>query len=662
MSVNQNNAGSDTNSWDAGSNANNAGGQSKTTGGNEILGLLDLFGQTSSTFTGRAVAEMSEVQVELNKIFKARKEDKLNTLKGKIVPSIDIIDPNVSPILPGLVLWLKQANTIYIAPFLFHTNKMIVDVEEVNMNTQAGPSRVNVPRTPSAYIDKRLNHELITRFRLNHGDNVVVHQLAGGVVNLELFGDIRNDEKRIIERIVAYMDREWETGIMTEMVRVVATSNSKAQIPAPFFNKQPYGANGTADARISPIHTHLIGENGVIMPSNMEVAVVTTNPQNYNANLNLDTAPREVCRVHANVSLLPVNHQEYLANIRRAGVNPMGMGGPMNDGYRPFRPCIALNSAIAGPQMNSNGGIIPFLMGLYVLMCANNKYAFADVIRRVKCGVRGSLVNLEPRLDKLFHDNNLPRAIGQNSSKLDNKTIMDIDVVNRWIQQHIMQQAIFTVPILPTGSNSALTKLLIDLGNATTRTDAIKAIIAAADAISKGKFSEEIAKNVQSGKGWNPAMPIYHASAILTIDGTARFNDELFNLGELDEMSVHHFAGPNGGANADLFLRTMYSQSNQENLKARQQRLRIMLTENLNLTDLQINGFGRVAVMDPSFMNLLGTVLSTIGTLNTSSIQGNFMNNNAIFAPGVNLAVDYVAGVNANQQGGGDWSAYGVIN
>lgn len=659
MGVNQNNGGN--NAWEDNGD-NGRSNDNRNTQSSGLTSLLGLLGQTSSTFTGRAIPEMNKVQEELQKVFKQRGEDRLNTLKAKIVPGIDLIDPNVSPILPGLVLWLKQENTIYIAPFLFYAKNMIVDVEEVVMYTAQASHRVNVPRTPSAYIDKRLNHELVNTFKTNHGSSLNIVQIAAGVINLELYGDIRNDEKRVVDKIQAYMDREWETGILIELVRQTANTPN-AKLPSPFFGNQPYGANGTADARIAAITTPVHGENGVILPANMEVAVVTTNPNQYGQNNpNSDSTPREVCRVHANVSLLPVNHGEYLTNIRRANINPLGLGGPMNDGYRPFRPCIALNNAIAGPQMNSNGGIIPFLMGLYVLMCANNRYAFADVLRRPKCGVRGNLANLEPRLDKLFQDNHIPRIVGQNSTKLDSKTIIDIELVNRWIQQHIMQQAIFTVPVLPTGANSALTKLLIDLNNPTTRADAVKAIMSAADAISNNAFSKAAAANSGTeGKGWNPSKPIYHASNILVVDGTARFNGELFNLGELDEMSVHHFAGPNGGANADVFLRTMYQQNDRENLKARQQRLRIMLTEAMNLTDLEINGFGRVAVMDPGFMNLLGTVFSSIGTLNTSSISGNFMNNEAIFAPGTSLAVDYVAGVNTNQQGGASWDAYGVI-
>jgi len=660
MGVNQNNGGS--NAWEDNGD-NNSRTQDRNTQSNGLTSLLGLLGQTSSTFTGRSIPEMNKVQEELQKIFKQRREDKLNTLKAKIVPEIDLINPNVSPILPGLVLWMKQENTIYIAPFLFYAKNMIVDVEEVVMYTQQTSHRVNVPRTPSAYIDKRLNAELVQQFKSNHNSTAAVVQIAAGVINLENYGDIRNDEKRVIDKIQAYMDREWETGILIELVRQTAKTDG-AKLPSPFFSNQPYGANGTADARITPITAPLHGENGVILPSNMEVSVVTTNPNQYGTpnNNNADNTPREVCRVHANVSLLPVNHQEYLNNIRRANINPMGLGGPMNDGYRPFRPCIGLNNAVAGPQMNSNGGIIPFLMGLYVLMCANNRYAFADVLRRAKCGVRGNLVNLEPRLDKLFSENHIPRLVGQNSTKLDNKNIIDIELVNRWIQQHIMQQAIFTVPVLPTGANSALTKLLIDLNNPATKADAVKAIMTAADAISNGAFSKAAAANSGSdSKGWNPTKPIYHASNILVVDGTARFNGELFNLGELDEMSVHHFAGPNGGPNADVFLRTMYQQNDRENLKARQQRLRIMLTEAMNLSDLEINGFGRVAVMDPGFMNLLGTVFSTIGTLNTSSINGNFMNGDATFAPGTSLAVDYVAGVNTNQQGGGTWDAYNVL-
>lgn len=660
MAVNGNN---DNNSWDNKDNGNTGGNGGSGSGGGELSGLLSLLSQTSSTFTGRSIPEMSDIQEELKKKFKARKDDKLNTQKAQITPELDLIDPNISPILPGLVLWLKMGRTIYIAPFLFYTGKMIVDMEEVNMLSQNGSQRMNVPKAPSNYIDKNLNSALTQKFRENHGQEFTVVQLAAGLVNMELYTEHRNDEKRLIEAIVGYIDREWETGVFTQIMRDISAQPGQGKRVSPYHKGQPYGAANTADARIAPVNKP-IGENGVIMPSNMEVAVITTNPNNYNGynNMNSDNAPREVCRSLANVTLLPVNHSEYMSALQQNNVNPanyMNQGGPRNDGWRPFRPCIALNAAVAGPQMNSNGGVNPLLMSLYNLMCANNRYAFSEVIRRPKCGVRGNLAYLEPRLDKLFHDNQTVRVLGQNSVKLDQKTIVDVEVVNRWIQSHIMKQAIFTIPILPTGPNSALTKLLMDLNSPQHKAAAIKALVAGADSLSNGKFSELAAQNAQSGKGWNTTKPVFHTSSMLVIDGLATFEGEEFNLGELDEMSVHMFAGANGMANADNFLRTLYVQNNNEQAKARHQRLRIMLNENLRLENVRINGFGYVAVMDPQFMGLLGTVLSQIGTLNTSSMNGSFMNNNAIFAPGVNLAVDYVAGVNTNTQGGNVWDTYG---
>lgn len=626
-----------------------------------MSGLLGLLTQTSSTFTGRQIPEMATVQEELIKIFKSRKDDKMNTQKALIVPHVDMIDPNISPILPGLVLWLKFENTIFIAPFLFHSAKMVVDVEEVTMYNNNQSTRVNVPKVPASYIDKRLNNSLVSVFKSNHNESFNIVQVAAGVVNLELFGDLIGGDitKRLVERVVAYIDREWEVGILTEIVKD-SSSQPGVKLPSPFHNRKAFGINGTADARIAPINTPLVGDNGVIMPSNMEVAVVTTNLDRYNqSDRNADSTPREVLRVHANVTLLPVSHADYQETIRRSGRNPIGLGGPMNDGWRPFRPCIALNSAQAGAQMNSNGGINPFLMGLYVLMCANNQYAFADVIRRLKCGVRGSLLNLEPRLDRLFHENNVARHIGSTSTKLDKQTESDIDVVTNWIRQHIMQQAIFTVPILRTGANSALSKLFTDLVDPRTASSAMKTLIAAADSMTDSRFSATLAENVKHQKGWNSSMPVFHQSAMLTIDGTARFEGELFNLGELDEMAVYRFAGPNGGAVAERFMRTMYQQQQRETTKSRQQTLRLIMNEHLNLTDIQINDFGCVAIMDPGFMSALGGVFATIGTLNTSSLHGSFENNNAIFAPGTSLAVDYVAGSNGNT--GAGWDSYNVL-
>lgn len=643
---------SDNTSWGADEQVKNTGANKTAGDSNDLLEMMELMTQTSSSFAGRNIREINLASESLKKLFEGRKADRLNTAKAGIVPNLDIIDANISPVLPGLLLWTKIGRTIYFAPFLFHSKDQIVDFEEVQMYA-ANQQRVSVPRTPSAYIGRNLTVALENSLRQNQGHDLNIVQIGHGIVPLESYFDVRNDEKQLVERITQYIDREWETSVMAQMTTEAGSKGKK--LPNVFHGKSPYGPNQTADARILPV-TAKLGDNGVLLPSNMEVQVVTTNGQNQNNN-NPENAPREVCRVYANVSLIPYGYQDHINVLRRTNGRPMFNEGMTPDGWKPYRPSISLDCAVAGPQMNSNGGIVPWLMGLFVLMCSNNRYAFGDVLRRPKCGVRGSLASLEPRLDKYVRDNNVQRIVGTNSVKLDSKASLDIDAVNQWIRFHIMQSAIFTVPVLPGNINSALTKLIVDLGTPDRKAAAIKTILTAADAITNNAFTAHVSS---SDSVWKATDPVYHTIPQLIIDGTACFNGEYFNLRELDEMAVSHMAGPNGILHAENFMRTIYHQDTRENERSRQQRLRVMLVENLNLTDVNITGFGRVGVMDPRFMATIGKVFSGIGTLNTSSLIGSFMNNQAIFAPGATLAVDFAAGSDVNGQGGGNYDFFNI--
>lgn len=621
----------------------------------DLLGMMGLMSQSSSSFAGRNISEITNVKDALKKLFDARLENSLQTDKAGIVPTIDVIGADISPVLPGLLLWRKINKTIYFAPFLFHTKDLVVDFEEVQMFSANQQQRVSVPRTPAAYVNPTLTKALEQSLRVNQGHELEVIQIGHGIVALENYHDVRNDVKQLTDRIVQYIDSEWETSIMARIV--VEAGKQNRQLPNVFHGKSPYGPNKTADARILPIVGRL-GANGTLLPSNMEIQVVTTNGNNGNYNNNPENAPREVCRVYSNVTLIPYAYQDHLNLMRRAGNRQMFSDGMTPDGWKPYRPAISVDAAIAGPQMNSNGGIVPWLMGLYLAMCSNNRYAFSDVLRRPKCGVRGSLVSLEARLEKHIRENNINRVIGVNSVKLDGKVSLDIDAVTQWIRYHVMQSAIFTVPVVAGNPNSALTKLIVDLGSDTNKAEAVKTILTAADAISGNAFTAFLRDNKDA---WKTTDPVYHTIPQIIIEGTACFNGEYFNLRELDEMAVSHMAGPNGTLHADNFMRTIYQADPRENERSRQQRLRVMLVENLNLTDVNITGFGRVGVMDPRFMQTLGRVFSGIGTLNTSSLVGSFMNNQAIFAPGATLAVDFASGSDVNTQGGAAYDVYGVI-
>lgn len=653
--------------WDESKEPGKAQDASHSSVSTDLMGLGGLLGQISTSYSGRNIPEVSEVEKLLTETFTARKSSDLHKLKAQIIPNVNVLDANISPVLPGLVLSLFRGNNVFVLPILFWSKAVLLDAEDVTFGASLYNPQVSnvsgilsVPRVPASYMDKAVTQQLGVIFRDgNQSKNVVV--IGSNVINLEMYSpEQRRDPKRFVTELATRIDIEWETSIMVEIARDYG--RNKKPLDNVFNDQSAYGPNRAAQARIQPIDRQ-IGIDGIISPANMEVSIVTTNPnaRNYNSPEN---APKMVCTANANVTLLPFPYRSHIANLQRMQRPNLGGGmrGVTQDGWAPFRPCISLVSSLAGPQMNSNGGLVPFIFSLFALMCANNNYAFAEVLRRQKCGVRGSFIDLEPRLIELFRENQVTRPVGGPSVKMDNKSILDHEAINQWIRAHIMPTAIFTVPILPTNFGSALTKWFVELNDATKRGEAVSAFISTINSITNNRFTEQVQLNAQNQKGWKLGDAIFHNSPQLIIDGTAYHNGELFNLGELDEQSVFHMAGPSGANNASLLLRTMYYPADQrENDRVRQQRIRQLLADCLNLTDININAIGRVGVMDPNLMHLLGTLMTEIGTLSTAAGGNNLVNGQAVFAPGTGLAVDFAAGVDNSMGIVAGFDPYNVV-
>lgn len=643
---------------------NNTGKAPEARPNGDLLSMLSILGETSLSAGNRNVAEILLVKEALNKKYEDRKKNNINPTASKSSPMIDDIDPNVSPVLPGLVLYMQAGKDIYIAPFLFHNNNIILDHEDVSYNLGQQNLRQSTPRTPASYINVSLIKGLQARFKERFGQEIEIHNIGGEVINLNSYVDVINDTPQLVKRVTEALDNSWETSFKSELLKAAAIANMK--LPAIAHGKKLFGVSGTADARVNAVVSRM-GSNGVMMPSNMEIQIATTNPNNggynsYNQN-NVENTPREVCRTYANVSLTPYNYQDHLAMIRATNGHIRFNDGMTQDGFKPFRPTIALNAAVAGPQLNSNAGIIPLVMGLFSMMVSNNNYAFSEVIRRTKCGVRGNLVALETRLDEVCRSFNIPRMLGSNSIKLDDKNINDVDVVNAWIKQHVMQSACFTIPIIPGAGNPALTKFLIDLTRPETKVNAVKAFVAAVDSLSDNGMSTQLRLNDANpdSKGWKTADKIYHTQGTIIIEGTASFSGVPFNLGEIDEMgAVTIIGGGKWTPRVGDFLQTMYAARQNETEKARQQRLRAILLETQNLTDLNITAFGRVGIMDPRLMSLLGNVIAKAGTLNTSGLINSLNNGMTVFAAGTSLATDFIAGSATNGVQAQDFSYYNV--
>lgn len=655
MQKNQSQKGFAQTQWQEGKSGENAHAQ-----GLQNTGLNALFGLTSLTADNRNLSEVDEVIEALTKMFDGHKTSTTKDIQLNIIPKIEKLTSQVSPNLPGLSLTSEIGGNLYVGIALFSNDQLNIvsknitmfNPSEMPMNASYG-NMVSTQWTPNQYVNKEIKDNVETFYRSRgKGKVTIVHM---NVVDLEMYKHSEViDEKDRVRRISNLLAQEWEEAILIEAPQEAVAAGVK--LPSPFKTPEtPYGQHGTAEARVNVIDGRC-NSGSQISPANMEIVITTSNP-NTMSMANQPSA-KEIARVRASVSLSAVTHESWMqTNKNVAGaMNPYLMMGEGYNGYHPLRPIITIEQVSAGEQLNYNGGLYTLFYGLFAAMTTNNNYVFADAIR--KPNSRGSLADMERRIEMMMATSPNTAAMLANRIQLDDKKMGDADLVSQWIKTNVSKHATFQINLIRNGVNSALNNFLIKLADKRTvsvqvgenETEVLslelRTVIAVLNAMTGGVFGKKCAENKTAGKGWYPGKPILYSTNTILTNGLTHHKGKWINTLELDETMLGNIKGKNHAAMLN-YMMLSYGRADSGDGKDRDSRchrIGVQLKEAMFSERVHINAHVTPCILNPEFMAVLGTSLNSVGTINTTGSYGTYKPDSMIFAPGMGLATTVSVG------------------
>lgn len=666
--------GNEFNSWQEEQNRN-AQDQGSTGGG-----ILDrLFRVNSLVADNRGMKIVDDVYKVLTEgIYKNIQTSTTDAHQRQIIPTVEHLTSAISSSLPGLGFYVVLDGTLYIMGMLFSNRENSFATEHIDVNQgTAQQQRVSIPVTPAAQI----NAPFIAKLK-EHYDRVKQSVGATSIEVINLFvQDMEmlnhpeaGDQKDWAHNIAMYAARQWEESLLVTGANMIVAAGR--EIPAPWLEPAtPYGKDNTAEARVQAVSGRVTHAK-TLSPANMEVVVATVNNRNNNGNYNPNNdSSREIARITASVSLTGVTWEEYQAqqfalsqsadymtNLRSWFGNSM-TNSIYQGSYRPLRPEITLENVTAGEMMHNNGGLYPIFFGLYTLMTTNQQYVWADALRKLHVGGRGSMAGLETRIQMVIAG--MPNAGAilnpQMRPPLNEKNINDTDFVTSWVHQNVSPHATFKYNLVDSGVDSPIVRFMRRLLDPVNNQDAVKVVVALIDSMSKKRFSKIIQENITAGRGWNPSKPILIRTNTIVVNGLAVSQvskddkERHINTLEVDEMYICNAKpGATAASKAGIenFMGIVYGSQANQNVKQRSQLLRVEHGSSLFDGRNHINAFGTAVVWAPDFMAALGTAMDGVGQLNSANNLGSFRVNKLAFAPGGGLATTHTAGSN-NAMGGG---------
>ena len=626
-------------------NASGAAWDGKNGDATQFEALAELFGAPSMASDNRQLPEVDSVIEVLKKSYTALEESTIPGAQRAIIPTVDKLSPAISAQLPGLVMHRVIGQDVWVMLSLFSNRDNTLASETVNVSHGLNnmPNKTSVPVTPTGYF----NNELVDSLKKHFKAMLEQNGLKGNVeitnlmtIDLEMLNHSQaGDLKERPQRLANYLKGQWELAIFTKLNNVF--TQHKKPLPSPFKDPSaPYGKDGWAEARVTAVDAK-VSKAGTLLPSNMEVVISTVNnPNNSNQNNNVNSSSKAIVRALATVELSAISyamHMQNLQAISNAGGQSSAMQQFLNvgsavytNGYRPLHPVITLDHAQAEEMMNYNNGLFPHYYALFALMCTNNDYIFAEALRRSNVGARGNLSAFEPRIEQLIAQVwNGARTI------MDDKTILDTEAVNKWMNQNIAPNALFRSNVILGGLDSPVNKHLEILSDPVlaNRQNAVATMMATLDAMSNGRFSALVAENVNAKKGWTPALPALHRTKIIAVNGLAKnAGGKELNTLEVDEMYLGTHKGKAQLQKSMDYLTIKYGTNNEES-RSRCQKLRVEIQASLFDGHAHINSFGYSCVWDPHLMAVIGAALSEIGIINVANTYSSMRPNNMAFMP-----------------------------
>ncbi|AUR80931.1 nuclear shell protein [Vibrio phage Aphrodite1] len=622
---------------------------------NSLLDFANVLGMNSMMSGGRSVPVVNEIVKKLNDFREEKDKSSINPALQQIIPQeVILMDTNLSPVLPGIILARRVGNAMIIAPVQFSNREIAIQLEEIHTNGVMGqnmPAKVQIKQTPNRYMSKEVVRNLIESMKLRYANDGVndVQLITSRVIDLESYQTPENKEIGMADLLANVILEEWERGMKTTLTKTMVKHG--VALKTPFINakgqidENAYGPTKCATARIEAMKNQSgtpVSIDGVPSGANMLVQLQTApkEGQQYNAD-----AARGIVNAYSNVLLVGVPFAVYTAQMANRQIQPMF--SPMmnsNDmyphGYHPLQAVVVMNHTRAQAQMGNNSGIASFLMGLYANMTVNHNHLFTEPLRLAKIGARGNLSHIERRIEDMIGG-----ALGKRDEKLKmtEARLKDMDFTSSWIRRNIAERASYAIDLVEFGNEAALHNFLLNLvGTTEAATENKLVIVKVIDSITNGEASRRISENKQTGKGWTPEKAVLCQSGILNPVGTFKHNGELHSLEEVDEIFLSRLC-PTDTTPMIQYLQAVYGDGNQTPEPVRRYRMTTMLPTLIN-DDVNITGTSRRHYVAPEFAEFLGQCLDKLGNLNASGTMGTFASNVAIYAPSVEYAVNAAAG------------------
>lgn len=636
---------SNENNWGASESAQGPSKQQNHSTGGATDSLLELLGTASLLGSQRNVPEVEETAKLIREHVDALKKGTPSEVHKRILPEVNIITKPIVSALPGMILSLHLSNVVFVMPVLFSNRNLNMTLEEIHLDRGQQNQKVSIPFTPTSYVRKELVTQISEQFKANYASKGVNEAI---VINLKVCDLEQYVSEEVLNagRSMVLRDeimRAWEQGIIVAVAKQSADLGRSLPVPFVGENKdKPYGVHNNAIARVEPIQGQ-VTQDGIPTGSNLVVRLQTANQNGYNQAT--DTS-REIVSAFATVSLMGNPIRQFQAqNTGPVGYFQSSNGRP--NGYFPLQPMVTMNYAKPGEVMGDNTGLATFFMGLFGTVATNNNYLFSEGLRSKTVGARGSLVDMEARIDAMESGVGLP--VRDKNTRMTDAKLADIDFTNNWIRTNISPKATFACDIAEFGRDAAIFNFLLGLvRGAAEFTRNVKATIAILDSMTKKQFSRIVSENAKKTatlppeqRSWTPDQPILIPSSMLVPVGSVRYEGRTVCLSEFDEMMLSHLYQQDSMQVGNI-LTNLYGDGGQTPDKVRRYNLTTTLTAIFG--DVHITGFGRRFFYNPKFMDVFTEAMNTLGNLQVSGTLGTFTSVAQVYAPGLSLVTQATAG------------------
>lgn len=567
--------------------------------------LAALFSQSNLAAAHTTVPEMDDIIKTIKERVKALRSNTGTEVQKAALPTdIRTLTSSISPTLPGIAMYTVLGNECWVMPVLFYKDG-ITDVTDTIQFMNEAPR--GIAKVPSSFMSGDLASKVKQSFAvINEKQMSTVIIINPRVFILERYIKAGHTGEDLVRLASSDLLQDFTTGMLS--LFALRFVKEEGTLPDPFTNRKLFGEHGAAMARVEAIQGVEPGQ--VVHPNNLCVKLVTTNKAGNQYNPNQTS--KSIITTPLNVQLATMSRDQFnSARIARPGVAGVG----------PLVPIVSISNSIPGETLGNNCSVFSVILGLYAALAANHQAVLAEAYRGKEVGNRGNLSNFNAMLGQYLG----PQGYDA-SCMLTDKNIMNIEAVSNWIRTYVSSAPIYVVDAPAYLDNASTSEFYFGLAEKDSTSAYYRAAVAAANALSNGKFSQLVEQNRldnqrDKSKQWVIGDHILFQTNTLRPYGQAvnPRTQKYFDLGEIDDMLLRQkeFFGENEMAVAE-YQSLIQGSSQITDARQRQYHITARLQQLVGNT-ARIEGWAQRFTVSPAFANTFTKAMEGAGSLTVSS-------------------------------------------